>query len=138
MKKSSHKSREPCTYLSLLFAWIVAHGIPYRTLTTAGTDTTSNAIARTLHVLATRPEVQERVRVEVLRAQSASGGHDLEYDDLVELPYLDAVCRETLRLYVHGEITFNGWALMNALAILLYHSNSGSKRRNIVNCVTHL
>ena len=28
-----------------------------------------------------------------------NGGQDLEYDELVELPFLDAVCRETMRLY---------------------------------------
>lgn len=64
----------------------------------AGTDTTSNALARTLHLLSQHPEVQERLRNEILEAQSARGGGDIEYDDLVELPYLDTICRETLRL----------------------------------------
>jgi len=26
---------------------------------------------------------------------------DISYDDLMALPYLDAVCKETLRLYVN-------------------------------------
>lgn len=71
-----------------------------RSLTFAGTDTTSNALARILHVLCVYPEAQDRLRKEIVEARSASGGDDLSYDDLVELPYLDAVCRETLRLWV--------------------------------------
>ncbi|OBZ67681.1 hypothetical protein A0H81_12357 [Grifola frondosa] len=38
---------------------------------------------------------QMSVRKEILEA---SNGEDLPYDVLIELPYLDAVCRETLRL----------------------------------------
>ena len=61
-------------------------------------DTTSNALSITLHLLAQRPEVQEKLRREILDAQN--GGKDLGYDDLVSLPYLDAICRESLRLCV--------------------------------------
>lgn len=59
-------------------------------------DTTSNALSRILHLLAQKPEVQERLRQEILEAR---GGDDIAYDDLVKLPYLEAVCRETMRLY---------------------------------------
>ena len=69
-----------------------------RTFTFAGTDTTSNAVARILHLLCLHPEVQDKLRTELLEARSRNDGHDLEYDELVNLPYLDAVCRETLRL----------------------------------------
>lgn len=74
------------------------YNIHARSLTFAGTDTTSNALARILHVLCIYPEAQDRLRKEIVEARSANGGDDLSYDDLVELPYLDAVCRETLRL----------------------------------------
>ena len=60
----------------------------------------SNALSINLHQLAKHPEVQARLRKEVLDAQERNGGKDLRYDDLVNLPYLDAVCRETLRLLV--------------------------------------
>ncbi|KNZ81927.1 Cytochrome P450 3A9 [Termitomyces sp. J132] len=63
----------------------------------AATDTTSNALSRTLHLLASQPEIQERLRAEVTEAREAHGG-DIPYDDLVSLPFMDAVCRETLRL----------------------------------------
>lgn len=58
-------------------------------------DTTSNALCVTLLLLAEHPDVQEKLRKEILEA---SHGEDLDYDKLVSLPYLDAVCRETLRL----------------------------------------
>ncbi|KIP02196.1 hypothetical protein PHLGIDRAFT_20511 [Phlebiopsis gigantea 11061_1 CR5-6] len=67
------------------------------TLTFAGTDTTSNAIARTLHILAERQDIQGKLRSELLEAAPAE--EDIPYDTLVSLPYLDAICREVLRLH---------------------------------------
>ena len=66
-------------------------------------DTTSNALSRILHLLTLHPDVQEKMRAEILEA---SQGQDIPYDQLVELPYLDAVCRETLRLYVITVLRF--------------------------------
>ncbi|KAF8955775.1 cytochrome P450 [Flammula alnicola] len=63
----------------------------------AATDTTSNALARILHLLATHQNVQDKLRQEIRVAREENG--DLHYDKLVSLPYLDAVCRETLRLH---------------------------------------
>ncbi|TBU47494.1 cytochrome P450 [Dichomitus squalens] len=63
----------------------------------AGMDTTSNATARLLYLLAENPSVQKRLREEILEAQA---GEEISYDQLNELPFLDSVCRETLRLYV--------------------------------------
>ena len=69
-------------------------------------DTTSNALSRILHLLAQNPSVQDKVRAEVIEAQDGSGSNmDISYDDLVKLPYLDAVCRETLRLYAPVVVT---------------------------------
>ena len=59
-------------------------------------DTTSNALAHTLLLLARNQEVQEKLRREVTEARVKYG--DLAYDELEALPYLDAICRETLRL----------------------------------------
>ena len=70
----------------------------YRTLVFAATDTTSSAVSRILHLLAQHKAVQERLRKEIVEARRDRG--DLSFDDLFELPYLEAVCRETLRLYV--------------------------------------
>lgn len=62
----------------------------------AGTDTSATAMARAFHLLSEHPEVQNKLRHEILEANS--DGSRLDYDGLHALPYLDAVCRETLRL----------------------------------------
>ncbi|XP_006462835.1 hypothetical protein AGABI2DRAFT_144299 [Agaricus bisporus var. bisporus H97] len=62
----------------------------------AAMDTTSSALARTLWLLSEHPGVQEKMRDEIREAQKNG---ELSYDQLVSLPYLDAVCRETLRVY---------------------------------------
>ncbi|KAI5123785.1 hypothetical protein M0805_009080 [Coniferiporia weirii] len=63
----------------------------------AGQDTTSSAISRILHLLTLNPDVQSKLREEVTAARKEHG--DLDYDTLQALPYLDAVCRETMRVY---------------------------------------
>ncbi|PIL26606.1 cytochrome P450 [Ganoderma sinense ZZ0214-1] len=73
----------------------------------AAMDTTSNATSRILHLLAQHPHIQDRLRREVIQARAAAGG-DLDYDQLHALLYLDAVCRETLRLYPPAPQTFRG------------------------------
>ncbi|KAK7031306.1 hypothetical protein VNI00_013561 [Paramarasmius palmivorus] len=47
-------------------------------------------------LLATHTEVQSKLREELIQAFQNG---DIAYDELVSLPYLDAICRETLRLY---------------------------------------
>ncbi|OBZ67636.1 Docosahexaenoic acid omega-hydroxylase CYP4F3 [Grifola frondosa] len=74
------------------------------TLTFAAMDTTSNALAQTLHLLAQHPDVQEKLRKEILEAQE--NGEDIPYDELTRLPYLDAVCRESLRLHAPAPMLF--------------------------------
>ncbi|KAK7014022.1 cytochrome P450 [Favolaschia claudopus] len=61
----------------------------------AGTDTTSSALNRIIHVLALNPEVQIKLRTEIMQTKEEL----MSYDELVGLPYLDAVIREMLRLY---------------------------------------
>ena len=68
----------------------------HSTLTFAAHDTTSSALARMLHVLAIHQDAQSMLRNEVTAARLERG--DLSYNDLMTLPYLDAVVRETLRL----------------------------------------
>ncbi|KAH9927308.1 cytochrome P450 monooxygenase [Fomitopsis serialis] len=66
------------------------------TMIMAAMDTTSNTLSRILLLLAEHPDVQQRLRTEIIEA---SQGEDLAYDALMQLPYLDAVCRESLRLH---------------------------------------
>jgi hypothetical protein len=73
-------------------------------------DTTSLAVSRILWILAQHEEVQDKIFREMSNARKAKeGGGDLTYDELVNLPYLDAVCRETLRLLVCNSIIFQPW-----------------------------
>jgi len=74
-----------------------------RILTFAATDTTSGALARILSLLSTHQDVQNNLRQEIRKARESG---DLSYNELVALPYLDAVCRETLRLYVDYTIYY--------------------------------
>ncbi|KAF7357253.1 putative cytochrome P450 4d20 [Mycena sanguinolenta] len=64
----------------------------------AATETTATALAQILYLLAQNPDVQDRLRAELSEAQQRDAG-DINYDHLMQLPYLDAVCRETLRLH---------------------------------------
>ncbi|RPD55321.1 cytochrome P450 [Lentinus tigrinus ALCF2SS1-7] len=70
----------------------------------AGVDTTSNALSRILHLLSENLDVQAKLRGEVQQAQEQFGGQ-IPFDELMALPYLDAVCRETLRL--HAPLTLS-------------------------------
>ena len=63
----------------------------------AGHETSSAALSRVLHQLTLHQDVQDKLRKEVSDARAQSG--DLDYDTLMNLPYLDAVVRETLRVF---------------------------------------
>ncbi|KAI0764612.1 cytochrome P450 [Trametes elegans] len=69
----------------------------------AAMDSTSNALSRILHVLAERPDVQDKLRHHIREARARG---PLDYDALHTLPYLDAVCKETFRLYSPAPQTF--------------------------------
>ncbi|KAI0631059.1 cytochrome P450 [Trametes polyzona] len=73
----------------------------------AAMDSTSNAMSRTLHLLAQRPDVQDRLRREILDAK-VMHEQELDYDQLHALPFMDAVCRETLRVYTPVVQAFTG------------------------------
>ncbi|KAL0575693.1 hypothetical protein V5O48_006281 [Marasmius crinis-equi] len=64
-------------------------------------DTTSSVFSRTLDLLASNPAIQEKVREEIRVALNTQGSSDqrLDYDEISNLPWLDAVLKETLRLY---------------------------------------
>jgi cytochrome P450 len=62
----------------------------------AGHDTTSSALSRILHCLVSYPGVQEKLREEIQSSGILNG--EFTYEELIGLPYLDAIVRETLRL----------------------------------------
>ncbi|KAJ7663992.1 cytochrome P450 [Mycena polygramma] len=61
---------------------------------TAATDTTSGAMTRLFSMLALYPDMQEKLRAEILAAPEHA-----DHDAIVGLPYLDGFVREVLRLY---------------------------------------
>ena len=61
----------------------------------AGSDTTSSILSQILQLLAAHPAAQEKLRSEI---REVSFGDELTYEQLHSLPYLDAICRESLRL----------------------------------------
>ncbi|XP_035214390.1 cytochrome P450 3A19-like [Stegodyphus dumicola] len=63
----------------------------------AGYETTSNALAFTTHFLLNYPEIQDKVREEVL--QLLKSENELDYYSVNKLQYLDNVLHESLRLY---------------------------------------
>ncbi len=65
------------------------------TLFLAGHETTANAITWSLYLLATNPELQQRLQAEVDCLQ----GKPVEFADLPRLPFALQVFKEALRLY---------------------------------------
>lgn len=70
-------------------------------------------MARILHLLALHPSVQDKMRQEIIEARKECQDRELSYDELVALPYLDAVCRETLRLWVYLASSLNEYIQLN-------------------------
>ncbi|KAJ7042944.1 benzoate para-hydroxylase [Mycena alexandri] len=67
------------------------------TLLIAGSDTTSNSISAILHLIITHPQVHDKLLVLLL---DASGGQNkLDYRHAKDIPYLQAVINEGLRLH---------------------------------------
>jgi cytochrome P450 len=89
----------------------------------AGSDSTALAITWCLHILSQYPEIQSRLRAEIISAPAldtatsskrnsissvSSTSSVMQADTIDALPYLDAVFRETLRVSppVHGTGVF--------------------------------
>jgi len=62
----------------------------------ASTDTTSRVLTRTLHLLSLNPMIQTALHMELADRDTPS---EPDLDKLDQFPILDAVCRETLRVY---------------------------------------
>ncbi|KAJ7792577.1 cytochrome P450 [Mycena olivaceomarginata] len=67
----------------------------------AATDSTTSAMNRLFETLAMYPDVQEKLRTEILAAPE-----EQDYDALAVLPYLDGVVHEILRLYPPASLMF--------------------------------
>ena len=72
------------------------------TIFIAGHETTANALAFTLYLLAKHPEVKKRVQLEVA---GVLNGAALNYDLLSKLEYTTMVIKESMRLYPPAWVT---------------------------------
>ncbi|KIM28541.1 hypothetical protein M408DRAFT_23593 [Serendipita vermifera MAFF 305830] len=70
----------------------------------AGHETTSNSTAWCLYALAQRPEMQSRLRAELLDA-FPDDNVEVTIESLSALPYLEAVVRETMRYHAPVELS---------------------------------
>lgn len=102
-----------------------------RTLLVAGHETTATVLVWALYRLHRDPETLER-----LRAELAEAGPEIDPATLAKLPYLDAVCQETLRMHppvpivlrrLTGDFTLRGAPLVTGdtmgLSVQLLHSD---------------
>ncbi len=65
------------------------------TLFSAGHETTSNALSWTFYLLATHPEIREKLQAET---DQVLAGSDASFDDLGELKYTEMVIKESMRI----------------------------------------
>lgn len=71
------------------------------TLMLAGHETTASAIAWSLYWVHRYPKIKAKLEAEIV-----SLGKDPDPMEIAKLPYLDAVCQETLRIYPIAMLTF--------------------------------
>jgi len=65
----------------------------------AGFETTASAMAFTTYLLAEHPEVQEKLHREILKVVPSGAADFLTYEQISEIPYLDHVLTEGMRLF---------------------------------------
>ncbi|KAF9269922.1 cytochrome P450 [Marasmius fiardii PR-910] len=98
-----------------------------RSIISAGYETVSALIAWVLYELAIHPDVQTRLRQDIL----TSGSSEMSMDDLnTKLPFLDAVIKETLRL--HPPINENHHQAAVTVSVPLSSPLPGSSESQIV------
>ena len=69
----------------------------------AGYDTSSNVLTLSCYHFALYPEIQEKVFEEISRVCTSK--ETATYDELKDMPYLEACISETLRLYPPGMLS---------------------------------
>ena len=65
----------------------------------AGYETTSTSLAYSTYILATRPDIQEKLVEQIEEKPWGDNEADELYDVATNLPYLDMFVREVLRMY---------------------------------------
>lgn len=106
-ESSEHREREPLANRDIFdnLLSMRKNGVPQElfesqvySMLFAGSETSAATVMFTLWQLALNPEVQDKLRAELLEAREKDGGN-LSYETMHELRYLDMVFKETLRLW---------------------------------------
>ncbi|GMS88843.1 hypothetical protein PENTCL1PPCAC_11018, partial [Pristionchus entomophagus] len=95
-KKKEFKLSEAQVSKNLTVDEVVAQAVIFLL---AGFDTTANALGYTSWMLANHPEVLQRCQEEI---DENCCDESISYEDLANLTYIEAVCKETLRFYPLG------------------------------------
>ena len=91
----------------------------------AGHDTTATTLAYAFHLLSGNPEVEARLHAEL---DDVLGGRDAKLDDLPNLPLIEQIVTETLRLYpsfwllgrmVFEPIELGGWRIPPGVSLVV-------------------
>lgn len=90
------------------------------TLLLAGHETTASALCWALYWIHYLPEVQDQLRSELSRL-----GPQPDPAEIARLPYLTAVCQETLRIYP-VTLTTGVRVLQSPMQVMDYHLNTGT------------
>ncbi len=90
------------------------------TLLVAGHETTATTLAWALYWIHHQPEVQQKVRQEL-----DALGDNFDPMEIFKLPYLDAVCKETLRIYPVAILAFQR-RVKSPLQIMGYQFEPGT------------
>ncbi|KAJ0184127.1 hypothetical protein K1T71_000550 [Dendrolimus kikuchii] len=64
-----------------------------------GFDTSGTALTFTIYEMAHKPQLQERLYEELVETKRGLGGKEFDSSALADMPYLNAVIKETLRKY---------------------------------------
>ncbi|MCA9215080.1 MAG: cytochrome P450 [Planctomycetales bacterium] len=103
--EAGRESADPNTLLFLLLSQELSVTYPLRdelaTWLLTGTETSANTLSWTWYLLATHDEVRERLRQEV---DAALQGRPPKVSDLPKLRYLNAVLKESMRLFPQAYI----------------------------------
>ncbi|KAF9901390.1 hypothetical protein EC991_006210 [Linnemannia zychae] len=75
------------------------------TFLSAGHDTSAASLTWLLYLLSTHPEVQTRLRQELLTLSTDDGDKPYTYEAINQLPYLDAVVTESMRVFPSVPVT---------------------------------
>ncbi|KAF8359913.1 hypothetical protein PRIPAC_94908 [Pristionchus pacificus] len=88
----------------------------------AGYDTTANALSYTTWMLSRHPDIMKRCQEEV---DDVCTNSSISYEDCQNLRYLDAVCKETLRVFPFGTFSL-GRTCMKDTTVCGYHIEEGT------------